>query len=210
MKMIKRYLILAGIVIVVAAVAAGGLYFFFKGNFSGEAVGSSTVVNIAHLQEQVLSIGELATIEYDYTNVIDSKTSRTIKGWNVPGTEKSFIVVLDGTMKIGIDAAGIAVEESEGSQSILIAIPKAKILSHEIHEDTLQVLDQKSGLFNPVKIEDYTSLAATEKKEMEKKAAKGDLFPRAEKEAIKMIQQLIGAGLPEGYTVEVVIANAAA
>ena len=209
MKMLKRYLILAGIVIVIAAIAAGGLYFFFKGNFSGEAVGSSTVVNIANLQEQVLSIGELATIEYDYTNVIDSKTSHTIKGWNVPGTAKSFIVVLDGTMKIGIDASGITVEESEGSQSILITIPKAKILSHEIHEDTLKVLDQKSGLFNPVKIEDYTSLAATEKKEMETKAATGDLFPRAEKEASKMIQQLIGAGLPDEYTVEVVVAKAA-
>ena len=210
MKMLKRYLILAGIAIVVIAIAAGGLYIFFKGNFSGEAVNSSTVVNIANLQEQVLSIGELATIEYDYTNVIDSTTSLAIKGWNVPGTAKSFIVVLDGTMKIGIDASGIHMEQPEESQTILITIPKARILSHEIHEDTLKVLDQKSGLFNPVKIEDYTSLAATEKKEMEKKAATGDLFPRAEKEAVRMIQQFIGAGLPEGYTVKVVVAEAAA
>ena len=205
----KKKILLALFGFLVLVILALTAVILLRNGFSGLGAGSETVVNISNLQEQILSIGELATIEYDYTNVIDSQNSLTIKGWNVPGTKKSFIVSLDGTMKIGIDAAGAVIASAEGSQDIVITIPKAKILSHEIHEDAIRVLDQKSGMFNPVKIEDYTGMAAEEKKAMEKKLVKGDLFARAETEAARMIQTLIEALVPPEYTVQVVVAKAA-
>ena len=196
---------LLGVLVGVLVVVAVGAAFLFRGGFPGLAVSSNTVVNIANLQEQILSIGELATVEYDYTNVIDLKDSLKIKGWNVPLTQKSFIVVLDGTMKLGIDTAGIVVDAPKNSQKIFITVPKAKILSHALHEETLKVLDQKSGLFNTVQIEDYATLAVSQKQAMEEKVGAGDLLARAENEAVAMLKTLIGGLLPEGYTVEVTV-----
>jgi len=205
----KKKLLAVFLVVLIAAAAIGAV-FLIRGDFLGNLFASSsgTVVNVSNLQQQILSIGELATLQYDYTNVVELKNSRQIKGWDVPLTQKTFIVVLDGTMKIGIDTSGIAVDAPENSQTISVTIPKAKILSHEIHEDTLKVLNQKSGLFNTVQIEDYTTLAASEKKAMEDKASSGDMFIRAENDAVKMLQALIAGIVPAEYTVEVTVSVA--
>jgi hypothetical protein len=202
--------ILLGALVGVLVVAAVGAVFFLRGGFPASGIAAvklenHTVVDVAILQEQILSIGELATVEYDYTNVITMKESLKVKNWKVPGTQKSFIVSYDGTMKLGIDTAGIVVDASEDSQNIIITVPKAKILSHAIHEKTLKVLDQKSGLFNTVQIEDYAKLATAQKQAMEDKVAKGELLARAESDAVKMLQSLMAGIVPAGYTVEVAV-----
>jgi len=207
MRKMKKLFIQIGVVaaLVAIAVAATSAAFLFGGGFPGVSIGvsSSTVVNIANLRQQILSIGELATLQYDYTNVIDKKDSLKIKDWSIPLTEKSVIVVLDGTMKLGVDLSGITVEASEDTQTIAVTIPGAGFISHVIHEDTLRVLDEKSGLFNPIQIEDYTTLAASQKKAMEKKVAKDGLLARAENEAVKMLRVLIERIVPGGYTVNI-------
>jgi len=101
--MVKKLLVQVAIVVIV--IVAAGVAFRFLGN--PFAVTSDRVVNVSNLEQQISSIGEMATLQYDYTNVVDLKDSRKIRGWNVPLTEKSFIVVLDGTMKIGIDTFDI-------------------------------------------------------------------------------------------------------
>jgi len=203
---------LIGVVIVIAvlaiAAAAVSVTLLVRGGFPGKLleVNNSTVVNVTNLQQQILSIGELATLEYDYTNVIEMKDSLKIKNFKVPGTQKSFIVSFDGTMKIGIETSGIVIDAPEDAQTIFITVPKAKILSHEIHEETLKVLDQKSGLFNVVKIEDYATLATAQKQAMADKVSASDMITRAQNDAVKMLQSLIAGIVPEGYTVEVGVA----
>jgi acetolactate synthase small subunit len=100
------------------------------------------------------------------------------------------------------------VDVPEDAQTISITVPKAKILSHEIHEETLRVLDQKSGLFNTVKIEDYANLATSQKQAMVKKASASDMLTRAENDAVKMLQALIAGIVPAEYTVEVMVGTA--
>ena len=203
-------------IVVLIAIAAGGLYFFFKGDFLGEifskeAIESSPpVVNMAALEEQVLPIGELATIEYNYTTVISSTNSLKIKNWKVPLTTNRIIVALDGTMKIGIDVSQILMDGSESTQTVTITIPKPVVQDHYTIEETLRVLDEKKNIFNPVTIEDYAKLSVAEKKKMEEKARKDGLFERAEEEAVRIITQFAEGFVPEGYTVEVLVAGVAA
>jgi len=203
-------------VVVLLAILAGGLYLFFKTDiFDGllsteELEDTVPVVNMAALQEQVLPIGELATIEYNYTTVISSTTSLKFKNVKVPFTTNRIIVALDGTMKIGIDVSKISIDGSESSQTVTITIPKPVVQDHYTIEETLRVLDEKKNIFNPVTIEDYTKLSVAEKKKMEEKARKDGLFERAEEEAVKIITQFAGGFVPEDYTVEVVVAKAAA
>jgi len=176
----------------------------FKAFFSGPLkIEKNTELKMFNLQQQIESIGELATLEYNYSTLIRMKDSRSLKNWNIPLTQKSFIIVVDGTMKIGIDASKIDVDVSETSKTISITIPKAKVLSHELHEDTLEVLEESSGLFNRVSIEDWPAMAIAKKQEMEDKVSDNDVFTRAGNDAAKMLKSLITGVVPEDYTVNV-------
>lgn len=181
---------------VILILLAGG---FYLRNLSAE---DSRSINISALEQQIISIGELATVEYNYKNVLTLEDSHQIKGFTIPLTQKSVIAVVEGTMKIGINAADILVDASEQSKTISITIPKAKILSHEVHEDTIQILNEKSGLFNPIRIEDWNTLAAEQKQAMAEEVSQGELFARAENDAANMLQTLIKGIIPADYTVQ--------
>lgn len=181
---------------ITAILLAGG---FYLRNLGAE---DSRSINISALEQQIISIGELATVEYNYKNVLTLEDSHQIKGFTIPLTQKSVIAVVEGTMKIGINAADILVDASEQSKTISITIPKAKILSHEVHEDTIQILNEKSGLFNPIRIEDWNTLAAEQKQAMAEEVSQGELFARAENDAANMLQTLIKGIIPADYTVQ--------
>jgi|GEM_PF-2762682 len=212
MKMIKRYLILAGVVIVIIAIAAGGLFLFFKGDFSKKE--DTTERDMAQLQEQVLSISELATIKYDYTSVINSSNGRNVGSWTIPFSKKTIIAVLDGTMKIGIDVSKIdfpkiptPTEDGE-PQVVTITIPKATVLDHYPRDQ--RVLEEKDGFLNKSTAADYIIDVALALQEMEEKAIADGLLERAEEEARQIIERLVRVFPVEGYTIEVAVAEAAA
>jgi len=202
---IKRYAIIAVIIVVIVALAV--IVLKISGWLSGAPleVESNISIDTAALEEQILSIGELATIEYYYQTVIMYEDSHAILGWDIPFTQKSFIIVIDGRMKIGIDTSDIRVNASEQAHSISVTLPKAKILSHELLEDTMVVMDESSGLFNPVSIEDWSTMAVEQKESMAEKVNETDLFKRAEDDAVRMIQALIESVAPDEYTITVSI-----
>lgn len=78
------------IIIIVIAVV-----FFFVGKVwpSGE---DPTVMTSDLLSQQIQSISELATVEYNYTNMGKFENQATFYGWKVPFTTKSFIISYDG------------------------------------------------------------------------------------------------------------------
>ena len=166
-------------------------------------VNNETIVNISNLERQILSIGELVTLQYNYKNVIQLKDSRQIRGWNIPLTQKTLITTVRGTMKIGIDTSDITIDSSEPNRAISIAVPKAKIISHELYEDTLEVLEESSGLFNPICIEDWATEATAQKQAMEADASDSDMFARAQNDAVVILKAFIEGVIPEEYTVNI-------
>jgi len=166
-------------------------------------VNNETIVNISNLERQILSIGELVTLQYNYKNVIQLKDSRQIRGWNIPLTQKTLITTVRGTMKIGIDTSDITIDSSEPNRAISIAVPKAKIISHELYEDTLEVLEESSGLFNPICIEDWATEATAQKQAMEADASESDMFARAQNDAVVILKAFIEGVIPEEYTVNI-------
>jgi len=106
-------------------------------------------------------------------------------------------------MKIGIDISDINITASEDTQTVSVTIPKATILSHELLEDTMEVMDESSGLFNPVHIDDWATMAVEQKQSMEDKVSESDLITRAQDDAIKMIKALLDGVVPDEYTVSV-------
>ena len=189
------YLVLPVIVVLVIAIVTLGGERFKKTE-------SNPVLNVISLEEQILAIGELATLQYDYKTLIQSSDNHKIKGWTIPLTQKSVIISIDGTMKIGVDMSEVSIDNSE-EKIISITVPKSKILSHTLHEDTMAVLEEKSGLFNRISFEDWPTMAASEKQTMVDKVSESDMFIKAGNDAVRILQSLIAGVIPEGYIVEV-------
>ena len=142
------------------------------------------------LKEQITEISEMATLEYRYSGKATyDGGSLKLLGKNIPFTAKSMVVYYEGIVKLGSDLSGIEIEPGAEKNQIIVTIPHSKILSHEIDEDTWEVLDVKNGLFNKVTLEDNGEFVKAQKKAREKEIKNSELPGQADE---KMISQLTG------------------
>lgn len=161
----------------------------------------NTQIDAVVLQNQLTEIRELATVTYAYTNMAQFESSSDFYGVKVPFTTKSFILTYDGTIKAGVDLDGAAVDIS--GTTVTVTLPEARILSHEIDEDSVEVFDEKASIFNPFTVEDFTSFQADQKAAMEERALSRGLLEEARSKAVSSVKQLLAAALPDTYTVEI-------
>ena len=189
------------VVIVVIAVV-----FFFVGKVwpSGE---EPTAITSDLLSQQIQGISELASVEYNYTNMGKYENQATFYGWKVPFTTKSFILSYDGKIKAGIDMSLVEVHMS--GKNINISIPEAKILSHEIDEKSIEVFDETKNIFNQISITDYNQFAIDQKESMENKAKEKGLLEEAQNKAQETIKTFVESmySSDDEYKIEIKMAE---
>lgn len=194
---LKKFLIVfAALAVIIAAAFCGGVLFQSKASEQPEPEITAELIS-----GELIGLAELAVLEYRYTNVGKYENRVDFYGWQVPFTEKSFIISYDGAVKLGIDADFIQVSVSD--TQICIGLPEILILSHEILEDTIMVMDQSNSLFNRIKIEDYLEFAADQTAVMEEKIEQSDLISEARENARDRIEQLITRlpGIGDKYSI---------
>ncbi len=184
----KLFKIILSIVIIIAAAAAG---FFTGTNWQGIIARSQPQIIVEGIEGKITEIGELSTAEYNYTNVGSFENNLKIKDWDVPLTTKRFIVQYDGLIKAGIDMSRVSVTASAGI--ITVTLPDAEILSHEIDENSLMVLDETKNIFNRITIDDYNTFAAEQKIICEQMALEKGLLETARANAETALAELISA-----------------
>ena len=164
---------------------------------------SEPVITADLLGQQLRDIQELSTVEYHYTNMGRFENQKDFYGWKVPFTTKSFIVAYDGVIKAGVDLSEMKIEVS--GKTITVTMPEAKVLSHEMDEESLEVYDETHNIFNPIEIEDYTRFTADQKESIEARALDNGLLTSAAQRAENTVRGLIEA-LPgmEEYTLTIV------
>lgn len=159
------------------------------------------------LSEKIQSIGELATVEYIYTDVGVVESSKTLKIFkkDVPMSTKRVIAQMDGVIKVGIDVDMVEIACDEAQKLITVTLPNARLLSNELDEQSLTVYDEDSGLFNKVTMEDSSLVRTVIKEEAEKGAEKNGLYEQAKENAKLIITNLFYniPGLMDTYTVEI-------
>ena len=188
-----KYLLLG---VLLCAVVGTVCWFAGRGGVE-ETTGLDAVV----LENQLTGISELASVTYSYTNMAQFKNSSEFYGMTVPFTTKSFILTYDGVIKAGVDLSAAEVRVS--GTAVTVKLPEAAILSHEIDEDSVEVFDEKTSIFNPFTVEDMAAFQADQKQAMEAKALDKGLLTEAAEKAKISVEALLSAALPEGYTLTV-------
>lgn len=160
-------------------------------------------ITIDLIKSEIKNIGELATIEYLYTDAGKFEDVKQAWGVNIPFTSKSFIMKWDGIIKAGINIEEIIIEINDVKKEIIVHIPKAEILSHEIDSESMEILDEKDGLFNKVTVENTVQFEATGKMAMEERAIENGILEKAFENAKEIIEKLVNNNVvqEQGYTI---------
>ena len=166
---------------------------------------ASKEVDIRVINAKIQNIGELATVEYLYTDAGKFEDPAEVFGRIIPFsfTTTSFIAKWDGSIKAGIDISQVTAEVNKEAKLIIVYIPKAEILSHEIKDESIETLDEKNGLFNKIRVEDIRNFDMISKEAMEQRAIENGILDMAYHNAKEIIYRLINTGVveEEGYTV---------
>ncbi len=182
--------VLAGILLAIILLGAGfGVGYYLGRNHQPLVSKTEPLVIQKEIEGKMQEISDLATYKYAYTNTASQESNLKIKNWNIPFTTKRFLVRYDGEIKAGVDLSKVSVSVTENL--IEISMPKAAILSHEIDEKSLEVLDETKNLFNRIQIEDYNTFQTEQKKICEEYALERGLLDKAYDNAKKVITEMI-------------------
>ena len=178
------------LVVIILVAAAFGAGYYFGRNHKPLVAKTDPLVIQKDIEGKLTEISDLATYKYAYTNTASQESNLKIKNWNIPFTTKRFIVKYDGEIKAGVDLSKVTIHVAEDN-TITITMPKATILSHEIDESSLEVLDETKNIFNRIQIEDYNSFQTEQKKICEEYALERGLLDKAYDNAKKVITEMI-------------------
>lgn len=149
----------------------------------------SPQIILQKIQSELSDISELASIQYLYTDAAKFTDSRQIKNWNIPFTEKSFVLKWSGTIKAGVNLEKIDIDVKEHEKKVVISMPAAEILSYET--GIVEVLDEKNNIFNSISVDDKIEFDAETEEEMKQTAIENGILLHAQANAEDIIKRLI-------------------
>lgn len=160
--------------------------------FTAEEI--STEIDMQIVLKDIQAIGELATVEYLYTDAGKFSDPKQLFGWNIPLTTKSFVMRWDGSIKAGIRRVeDIRVEADAASKTLIIYLPEAEILSHTVDKESIEVLDESNGLFNPISVSDVSKFQKESETATEQRALDNGILEKAQENAETLIKNILNA-----------------
>lgn len=152
------------------------------------------VITSETLKEQLNAVCDLVTEEYAYHNADKLEQNQSwLFGWTRPFSTKSALVTYDGIIKAGVDLSRVMPEVDEEKHTITIALPASRITDNNIPQESIQVVEIKNGLFNPVTIKDYNEFISQQKAVMQEKAIDQGILEKADQNAQNVIRTLLSA-----------------
>lgn len=176
------------------------LVFFAGIIYAKKSSTDETKVTSTLIQNQIQQISELVTTDYSYTKIGKFENSLDLNGWQIPLTQKTFILTYSGNIKLGVNLEKTKVDITK--DTIKIELPAVEILENTIDEESIEVYDESNNLFNPIQIEDYKTFALKQKDEAKEEAIENGLYKQAKKKTKKAIRAFI-SNIQEDYKVEI-------
>ena len=181
-RRLRFYRILVFLLIALIAVH----FFFFRKKF----IGLNKEERVDNLKASIEDIGDLVTVEYNYTDILTYKDSLTLMDMKIPFTDKSYIIKYNGYIKAGVDLSKAVVKDIKET-SVELDVPVATITDSVLDEKSMVILDQKNNIFNPLDLGDYQDTLKKELNARELKAKKDGLLERAQDNADKILRKLL-------------------
>jgi hypothetical protein len=140
------------------------------------------------VSEKLISISELATSRYDYSNVLSIKNSLSFKDITIPFTEKSFVIKYNGYIAAGLDLSTATF--SIDKNILTITIPPCSILTHNVNEDEVFIFDEQTSIFNKLSMDDMLSEIVADKAITEERVIKDGFLDEVTVDTIQLLKDI--------------------
>lgn len=145
------------------------------------------------LGTRLRDIGELAVEEARITLVHCTREPRRLFGRELPLTREQCIFAVDAVIRAGFDFDKIDVQVNRFQRRIILRLPQMRILSNAIDYESMQVYDEKTGVFARPKLEWHRESMLHLCREAEAKALGYGLFDRAKASAKLRLEAFVGS-----------------
>lgn len=193
------------IINIILLLLIGAIVFWMGTIYSSK--GSEPKITDSSLYSQLNEISELSVLEYRYSKVGKFENSLTLNGWEIPLTQKSFLLTYSGSLKVGIDMKDVNINIK--GKTIYITLPEVTIIANTIDEKSIEVYDETHNIFNPISISDYKAFATQQKNKVEEEAIENGIFNESATKAEQNIRSFLKA-FPEidnDYKIEISFAS---
>lgn len=193
---------LVGILFFVLIIGVAG-YAFSQTNLFGVTTDSSSDASL--VQDQIVKIAELASLEYEYSNVIVSETGKNI---SLPGVsdikfaEAIRLIEYDGYIKAGSKASEIETSYDESTKQLVVRVPKAEILENVADTENMEIRDIKDELFSDYPSQKIIEDINTEKEKLEKEKIEQGFLEEADNNTAEILMALLETPAYEEVIIE--------
>ena len=153
------------------------------------------------LIQGIRNVKELATVRQHFQSIVMFENSKSMLGFSLPGTTRKFILKYSGTLTCGNDLSGIQISERFAVNRIRMVVPRSKLLDLYADMKSIQVYDQKAGIFSSIELQDQNREIASNLEEVRQDALQSDILRRTD-ENTRMVLTSLAASI--GMEAEVI------
>ena len=141
------------------------------------------------LMQGIQEISELATIRQSFQSIVMYENSRSLLGFQLPGTHKKFILKYSGNVVVGTDLSKANIEWFI-SGKVKITLPRSSILDITADIKSIEIYDQHSGIFTSLSLDEQNRAIEANLLEIEKETDYGELLARSDENAKNILSSL--------------------
>lgn len=185
--------VLAVIIAVIVAFCAG----YVVGAFGLIHFGQDKIT-IKVLKEEVQEVADLASLKCVTTETGEIKNSKQIaKKYDIPLTGKQLTAECNVITVLGSDLNDADFEISEDQTKVKVIVPKSKIISQQIDEESWTLVNNKSGLFNRTTVEDDDQIRKDVKKAATTRLKENNYYAEADEVTVNTLKNLFSTAHPD-------------
>jgi hypothetical protein len=147
------------------------------------------------LMQGMRNVRELTTLRQNFQSVVMYEGSKALLGFSVPGTARKFILKYSGTLTCGSDLSKVQISERFGVNRVHIAVPRSALLDLYADMNSIQVYDQRAGLFTSIQLQDMSREIAADLEQVRRDAEQGGGVLRRADENTRLALSLIASSM---------------
>lgn len=197
-----KKLMISSLTLVLVTVIVGSIILFQFKPFEFTTNKSS---DTALVQDRIVELSELATLKYEYSHVIVSRTNREVSliGLSdIKFAEAIKLIEYSGYLKAGTDFTNIKLSYDDKDESMLVQVPKSKILDNVAETENTKVTDIKGNIFSDYPSQTIMEEITKDKEKVEEKEVNQGFLEEADKATEKLLISFLNSNGYENVTIE--------
>lgn len=179
---------------IVFMLIAGVIVFFMY--FQVKSIESSTNKSseTSLIQDKLLELSEWTTLKYEYSNVIISRTDKSLSllgMTDINYAESIKLIEYSGYLKAGTDFSKLTISYDEVSKQLLVKVPKAQILDNVVETDNTKVEDIKGSILSDYPTQIVFDEINMDKKQLEEEKVSQGFLEEADKRAQELLTSFL-------------------